>query len=70
MSRTEISRRRVLKEMGLAALFAASEVKTPEAYAQTHVPNSAGTDSPKLKAPANSRSSTCVRSGRQMSAPA
>jgi D-galactarolactone isomerase len=53
MSRTEISRRRVLKGMGLAALFVASEAKIPEAYAQIAVPNSAGTDSPRLKAPAN-----------------
>ena len=53
MSRTEFSRRRVLKEMGLAALFAASEAKIPKAYAQIDVPNSAGTDSPTLKAPAN-----------------
>jgi hypothetical protein len=53
MSRTEISRRRVFKEMSLAALFAASGVTVPEACAQIEVPNSAGTDLPKLKAPAN-----------------
>jgi predicted TIM-barrel fold metal-dependent hydrolase len=53
MSRNEISRRRVLKGMGLAALFAASEAKVSRANAQIAVPNSVGTDAPRLKAPAN-----------------
>ena len=54
MSRTGMDRRRALKGMGLAALFAASGAKILEAHAQIEVPNSAGTELPKLKAPANS----------------
>lgn len=53
MNRTEISRRNMLKGIGLTALFAASEATIPVAHAQIAVPNSAGTDPPRLKAPAN-----------------
>jgi predicted TIM-barrel fold metal-dependent hydrolase len=48
-----IGRRTVLKGMGLAALGAAGLAQTQSAHAQFAVPNSVGTEPPKLKAPAN-----------------
>ena len=53
MSGETIGRRTVLKTMGLAALGAAYVAQTPDARAQFAVPNSVGTEPPKLKAPAN-----------------
>jgi predicted TIM-barrel fold metal-dependent hydrolase len=50
---TGISRRRLLKNMGTVAFFAASGATVPGAYGQIEVPNSAGEDAPRLKAPAN-----------------
>ena len=53
MSDHQIGRRNFLKGAGLAALAAAELVHAREASAQIQVPNSSGTESPKLKAPAN-----------------
>jgi D-galactarolactone isomerase len=47
-----INRRTVLKAAGLAAMAATGAMRTTESHAQA-VPNSAGTEQPKLKAPAN-----------------
>jgi predicted TIM-barrel fold metal-dependent hydrolase len=52
MSDHEIGRRNFLKGAGFAAL-ATGLVHAREASAQIQVPNSSGTESPKLKAPAN-----------------
>src|SRR6185369_6728676 len=46
------NRRTFLREAGLGAL-AATVLRSKEAAAQTAVPNSVGTESPRLKAPAN-----------------
>ncbi len=53
MSKNEIGRRTFLKGTGLAALSAAGVVQSEESHAQVVVPNSLGTEAPKLKAPAN-----------------
>jgi D-galactarolactone isomerase len=53
MSERAIGRRNFLKGAGLAAWAATGSLHAAEAGAQTQVPNSAGTESPKLKAPAN-----------------
>lgn len=53
MSEQEIGRRNFLKGAGLAAWAATGSLHAAEAGAQSQVPNSAGTESPKLKAPAN-----------------
>jgi hypothetical protein len=53
MSHREIGRRNFLKSAGVAALAAAGSVHAREASAQIQVPNSSGTESAKLKAPAN-----------------
>lgn len=53
MSDHRIGRRHFLKGAGLAALAATEMVHAREASAQIQVPNSSGTESPKLKAPAN-----------------
>jgi D-galactarolactone isomerase len=53
MSGTQISRRGLLKGMGMAAVSAAVVAQTPKVYPQFGVPNSAGTEAPKLKAPSN-----------------
>jgi len=53
MSENGIGRRTFLKGAGLAALGAAGVVQSEEGHAQSVVPNSAGTDAPRLKAPAN-----------------
>jgi predicted TIM-barrel fold metal-dependent hydrolase len=47
-----VGRRLVLKGAGCAALVAATSIGTKEARAQQAVPYSAGTEAPKLKAPA------------------
>ncbi|MSO83515.1 MAG: 2-pyrone-4,6-dicarboxylate hydrolase [Acidobacteria bacterium] len=47
------SRRTFLKSAGLAALSAAGVAQSEAGRAQRVVPNSAGTDAPRLKAPAN-----------------
>jgi D-galactarolactone isomerase len=48
-----IIRRKFLKGAGFVALSAAGAIETREARAQFAVPNSSGTEAPKLKAPAN-----------------
>ena len=53
MSENEIGRRTFLKGAGLAALSAVGVVQSEEVRAQSVVPNSAGTEAPRLKAPAN-----------------
>jgi D-galactarolactone isomerase len=53
MSEQEIGRRNFLKGAGLAAWAATGSLHAAEAGAQSQVPNSAGTESPKLKAPAH-----------------
>jgi hypothetical protein len=53
MSGTEISRRSLLKGMGMSAVSAAVVAQMPKVYARFAVPNSAGTEPPKLKAPSN-----------------
>lgn len=53
MSDHGIGRRNFLKRAGAAALSAAGVVRAQPSRAQVQVPNSAGTDAPKLKAPAN-----------------
>jgi D-galactarolactone isomerase len=53
MSSNGIGRRSLLQGMGLAALGAGCVAQIPEAYAQFAVPNSVGSEPPKLKAPAN-----------------
>jgi D-galactarolactone isomerase len=53
MGKNGIGRRSFLKGAGLAALGAAGVVHSEEGRAQSVVPNSAGTESPKTKAPAN-----------------
>ena len=53
MSEQKIGRRNFLKGAGLAAWAATGSLHAAEAGAQSQVPNSAGTESPKLKAPAN-----------------
>jgi len=53
MSGTQISRRSLLKGVGMAAVSAAVVARMPTVYAQFAVPNSVGTEPPKLKAPAN-----------------
>ena len=53
MSENGIGRRTFLERAGLAALSAGVAVQSRGAHAQIGVPNSAGTESPKLKAPAN-----------------
>jgi predicted TIM-barrel fold metal-dependent hydrolase len=50
--RVPVNRRTFLKESGLAAV-GATVVQWDEAHAQSVVPNSAGTNAPRLKAPAN-----------------
>src|SRR5215471_12433633 len=47
----EIDRRAFVKRVGIAAL-GASALHAPESYVRVQVPNSVGTESPKLKAPA------------------
>ena len=53
MNSEAIGRRAALKTIGLAALGAAAATQTQSAAAQFAVPNSVGTEPPKLKAPAN-----------------
>ena len=53
MRKTEVGRRRFLKQGGVFALGAAGVMLPREGYAQGAVPNSAGTGSPTLKAPPN-----------------
>ena len=53
MSDGEMPRRKFLATAGLAALSAGLTVRSREAGAQMVVPNSSGTESPKLKAPPN-----------------
>lgn len=53
IGRGGIGRRTFLKGAGLAALSATAALQTREARAQIQVPNSAGTEAPRLKAPAN-----------------
>jgi predicted TIM-barrel fold metal-dependent hydrolase len=53
MSDRKIGRRNFLEGAGVVALAAAGLVHAREASAQIDVPNSSGTESPKLKAPAN-----------------
>jgi len=53
MSYHEIGRRDFLKGAGFVAVAATGSVRAGEASAQIQVPNSIGTESPKLKAPAN-----------------
>jgi predicted TIM-barrel fold metal-dependent hydrolase len=51
MSDDRMLRRTFLERSGIAALSAGLAVRSREAYAQAAVPNSTGTDLPKLKAP-------------------
>src|SRR6266699_721312 len=53
MSVNAIGRRIVLQSMGLMVMGAAGAMGSREVHAQTPVPNSSGTEPPKLKAPAN-----------------
>lgn len=53
MRKTDVGRRRFLKQTGVFALGAAGVMLPREGYAQGAVPNSAGTGSPTLKAPPN-----------------
>jgi D-galactarolactone isomerase len=53
MRRTTIERRTLLKGIGATALAAAGGLRSGDGYAQHAVPNSAGTEPPRLKAPAN-----------------
>jgi D-galactarolactone isomerase len=53
MSDERMARRTFLERAGLAALGAAFVVQSRDTRAQIAVPNSAGTESPRLKAPAN-----------------
>lgn len=53
MSYHEIGRRNFLKGAGFVAVAVTGSVRAGEASAQIQVPNSLGTESPKLKAPAN-----------------
>jgi D-galactarolactone isomerase len=53
MGTLEVARRRFLKQCGLAVLGTSAGMLSPETYAHGVVPNSAGTDLPRLKAPAN-----------------
>jgi D-galactarolactone isomerase len=53
MSDDRMARRTFLERTGLAALSAGLVVRSRDAHAQIAVPNSAGTESPKLEAPAN-----------------
>jgi len=48
-----VSRRSIVEVMGLAALGAAGVGRIAKPHAQFPVPNSAGTEPPHLKAPAN-----------------
>src|SRR5438552_4585749 len=52
MSDKEIGRRTVLQSMGLMVMGVAGAMGSREVHAQTPVPNSSGTEAPKLKAPA------------------
>jgi predicted TIM-barrel fold metal-dependent hydrolase len=54
MSHESIDRRTILIGAGVAALAATGVIRVPESRAQEAVPNSSGTEAPKLKAPANS----------------
>ena len=47
----EIDRRAFVKQVGIAALGTSALLPAPESYAQVQVPNSVGTESPKLTAP-------------------
>jgi D-galactarolactone isomerase len=51
MSETRVGRRTFLQATGIAALAAARVLQAREALAQVAVPNSIGTNKPKLKAP-------------------
>lgn len=51
MNQDQIGRRTFIKEAGIAALGATSLLLAREAHAQAQVPNSVGTEAPKLKAP-------------------
>src|SRR5882672_6544 len=53
MSERTIGRRKFLQGTGLAAVAAVSAFQVREVRAQAQVPNSTGTDLPKLKAPTN-----------------
>jgi D-galactarolactone isomerase len=53
MRHDAIDRRVVLKGAGLAAMAASGAIVTQPSHAQHAVPNSAGTEAPKLAAPAN-----------------
>ena len=53
MRHHEIGRRTFLKGAGVVAVAATESVHAGEASAQIQVPNSSGTESPKLKAPVN-----------------
>ncbi len=53
MTADTIGRRAFLKTTGAAALAAAGAIDMQEAFAQHAVPNSAGSEAPKLTAPAN-----------------
>lgn len=47
----EIDRRAFVKQVGAAAFGASALLRAPESFSQVRVPNSVGTESPKLKAP-------------------
>ena len=53
MSENGIGRRTFLKGTGLTALSAVGVGQPQEGRAQSPVPNSAGTEAPRVKAPAN-----------------
>lgn len=53
MNENEIGRRTFLKGAGLAVLSAVGVLQSEESRAQFAVPNSTGTEAPRLKAPAN-----------------
>ena len=53
MSHQTIGRRTFLTRAGTAALTAAGALHVKESRAQEPVPNSSGTEAPKLKAPTN-----------------
>ena len=56
MSYDGVDRRNFLKRAALTALAASASLMTAESGAQQPVPHSSGTEPPKLKAPAGTRS--------------
>ena len=53
MMRKTFARRAFLRAAGIAALSTAGVLRTQNADAQQAVPNSSGTEQPRIKAPAN-----------------